>query len=534
MKKLIGLVVILAVLVLGGYYGMGVVTERTLNKNAHMINQSNGLHLDIQKYDRGWFTSLAQFHWTLHIPEHVVKNEDGQSSTVAAQDYDLDMPLKIYHGPFVFADSTMRFGLGYADTTIQIPPPAAKELSQQFTELFTNDSIKPEVKISVLVNYLNRSRLRIEVPTFKLIGKNNTGTFEWLGLTNDITVSSNLGKIDGDLTVDGMKFEKDTTKANVGKISSEYNLHETEEGLYLGEANMSVPSLVVEDKGQKVFELEKFAVQSSSDIDGGLFNSYFETSLDKVLANDKTYGPGILKMSLKNLDAQVLAQMNKDINKMQQGTDAEKQQAMMALLPQLPKLFSKGAEFKITELSFSMPEGKIEGNLLVSLPQGDMSNPFQMIQKIQGEGKVKVPAAIVKQVMQESAKQQLKQPSLQQAMVDQMQHDKTQDAQANGVESNTTTPADAQKPMAPDLGQTASADKPQTDAQAQTATPSATPATPEEIDAKAKAQTDEKLASLVQAGVLVAKGDDYVVEFKLTDGQLTVNGQPFNPSTMKF
>lgn len=32
MKKLTGLVIILAVLILGGYYGMGILTERTVKK----------------------------------------------------------------------------------------------------------------------------------------------------------------------------------------------------------------------------------------------------------------------------------------------------------------------------------------------------------------------------------------------------------------------------------------------------------------------------------------------------------------------
>ena len=47
MKKLIGLVVIIAALVLGGYYGMGLVTERTLKKNVAIINQSNCLFVDV-------------------------------------------------------------------------------------------------------------------------------------------------------------------------------------------------------------------------------------------------------------------------------------------------------------------------------------------------------------------------------------------------------------------------------------------------------------------------------------------------------
>jgi len=517
MKKFTGLVVILAVLILGGYYVMGLVTERTLKKDVNMINQSSGLHVEIQEYHRGWFSSTAKFNWRLHIPERIVKNKDGQSTTTPAQDYAIDMPLTIYHGPIIFADSGVQLGLGYAYTDLTLP----QTYAEQFSAVFTPESTKPKMDVSILVNYLNRSRLRINLPQFKLIAKEGNGQFEWFGMTNDLTVSSNLNSIEGDLTIDGMSFLKDDVKGTVGKIYSEYDLHQTKEGLYLGDANLSFPSLVVMDKNQKVFELEQFDVHTSSDIDGGLFSSDFKTSLDKIIANGKTYGPGLLKVSIKNLDAQVLSQINMQVNKMQQGTEQERQQALMNMLPELPKLFSKGAEFKISEASFVVPEGKIEGDLLVALPKGDITNPFELIQKVVGEAKVKIPTIVVKNLMLASAKQQLSQPSLQQAMVDQMKNDnkvpdavaaaKPVDPQAAATKDDNVAPATATAIPAP-----------------------AKPATPQEIEQKAKAQADERLAGLIHAGLLVQKGDDYVIEFKLAEGQLSVNGQPYNSAMTKF
>ena len=36
MKKILGLVVVIAALVLGSYFGMGLITERTINKNINV------------------------------------------------------------------------------------------------------------------------------------------------------------------------------------------------------------------------------------------------------------------------------------------------------------------------------------------------------------------------------------------------------------------------------------------------------------------------------------------------------------------
>ena len=531
MKKFIGLVVIVAALVLGGYYGMGLITERTLKRNVDIINQSNGLFVDIEQYNRGWFTSSALINWRLHIPERVVKDQNGQSTTIAAQDHRIQMPLTIYHGPVIIAGSTVKFGLGYAHSDLALPP----EYAAKFSTLFTSESTQPKLRLSLFVNYMNNSRLHMGLPEFKLIAKQGGDSFEWFGMDSDISISSNLKNIDGSITVDGASLLKNKIKAMLSKINSNYELHQTATGLYLGEANLSVPSVVVSESAQKIFELEQFSAHSSSDIEGNLFGSYFKTSLDKLIARDKTYGPALLEMSIKNLDAQVLANINEQVNKMQQGADAERQQALFMLIPQLPKLFGQGAQFEVSKLSFVMPEGTVEGDLLISLPKGDTANPFQLLQKVQGHGKLKVPAPVVKELVMMSVKQKLIiSPNLQQSAVQQKQNadssqavDSTQVAQTTGVGSSApTAPAKPaiEKPVVP--GQAAAPVIPTQTTQE--------PLTVADIDKQAQIQTEQKLSTLLQNGVLSLQGNDYVVEVSLQQGQLTVNGKPFTSAMLQF
>lgn len=495
MKKIIGLVIILAVLIVGSYYVTGLITERTLKKDINIINQSNGLFVDIQQYDRGWFTSTAQLKWQMHIPERVVKTDNGQTKTVPAQDYTLDMPLKIYHGPVMIAD-TVRFGLGYAYTKLTLP----ETYYEQFGQYFTAESTKPELKISVLVNYFNKSHFRVNVLPFKLITKEDNAQFEWLGMISDVAISSNLKNVDGEFTIEGLIFHKDDTTARLGQVSSDYEMSQTKSGLYIGEASLNFPSFEIAEKENIIFDLKKLYLHTSSDIEDGLFSSYFKASLDKIVANGKTYGPGRLEMSIKNLDAEVMAKINEQVNKLQDGSDQERQQALLALAPDLPKLFAKGAEFSISELSFTMPEGVLKGNLLFSLPKGESDNPFQLIQKVEGDGKLRIPAEVLRQVLVKSAKEKLmQQPDL----------------------PGTESAGDAKKEQIDegDVVAEESADKQVTVA---------------EIEQKAKQQTDQKLENLVQSGVLQKKEDAYIIEMKLANGQLLINGKPFNMDMFKF
>ncbi len=485
MKKLAGLIIILAVLVLGGYYGMGILTENTIKKNVEVINQSNGLFADIQQYNRGWFSSDAKIKWRLHVPERVVKDSDGNSQTVAAQDYQMEMPLAIHHGPVIYANNHLRFGLGYAETQFPFP----EQYNKQFDEMFSKDSVKPQLDLSIFVNYLNKSAVELSLPNFKLISKDGTGNFDWMGMTSSTSMSSNLDKVSGDVVITGLNIAKDDTRVTMGKATSEFDLHQTPGGLYLGDASFTLPSFDVTVKDQQMFGFSELVLSSSSDIEDHLFNTHFTAELNSLFANGQSYGPAEFEVSLRNLDADVLSKINQQATAMQNGTDAERQQAMMALLPELPKLFSKGAEFEISKLNVKLPQGTVDGSLLVSLPKSDNTNPFELIQKVQGNAKLRVPTVVVKQLMQQSVMQQMaKQPEMQQALVAQLQ---------------SNDPAKANQP-AP---------------------------TPEQLAAM---QTDKQIATLEQSGLITTDGTDYVIEVALDQGKFSINGKPFDPSMLKF
>lgn len=488
MKKLTGLVIILAVLVLGGYYGMGMITEKTIKRNIEVINQSNGLFADIEVYHRGWFNSDAKIKWRMHVPERVVNNNSGQSETVPAQDYEMTMPIKIHHGPIIYANNQLRFGMGYAVSDIAIP----EKYTTDFDNKFAKESTKPQLDLSIFVNYLNKSTLGLTLPTFKLISKDGKGQFDWMGLKSTTSISSGMQNVEGGMVLEGLTFNKEEAKVVLGKVTTDYNLHQTPGGLYLGDATFSLPTFDVDVKGTKMFELRDLQLSSDSDIDSGLFSMHFNMSLKSVMANGQNYGPGNFEMSLRNIDADVLAQINQEASKMQSGLEAESQKILMSMMPQIPKLFTKGAELEISELSVKLPQGNVEGNLLIALPKGDSNNPFEMIQKVKGNAKLKVPVAVVKQLVQQSVQQQMaKQPDMQQALIQQMQ-----------------------------------SAQPQTAGQAAAPTPT--------VEQLAAMQTDKQLAAVEQTGLVTVSGSDYVIEVNLEQGKFVVNGKPFDPSMVKF
>jgi uncharacterized protein YdgA (DUF945 family) len=237
-----------------------------------------------------------------------------------------------------------------------------------------------------------------------------------------------------------------------------------------------------------LFEINNLVVKSASDIEQHLFSTHFNVNIKSVLANGQTYGPGNLEVALRNLDADVLGKINEQTAAMQNGTDVQKQQAMLAILPELPQLFSRGAEFEISKMSLKIPQGQIEGNLYITLPKAENMNSFELIQKIQGKAKLQVPIAAVKELMNQSVIQQMSQrPDLQHSLTLQFQGAAPQGAQ-------TSVP------------------------------------TAEQLAAM---QTNKQLEALEKAGLIKIQGDNYVVEASLDQGKVMVNGKPYDSSMMK-
>lgn len=492
MKKLIGLAIILVALVLGGYYGMGIATEKTIKNHLQQANKTNGVRAEILNYHRGWFVSKAELKWQLHVPEHVMKDSNGQAQTVAAEDYEVLMPLTIHHGPIIFANRTIKFGLGYAFTDLKMPA----KVDQKFVDTFTAESIKPKMNLSLLISYLRRSTVEMDVPDFKVFAKQG-GELDWLGLTHSISVSPDADNIQGDLLLNGARFSKDDVKAILDKVTSTYSLHKTAHDLYLGDASIELPSVSLNQKEQTIFALTDAQASTSSDINDDLFFSFLKGSFKKLVLNNREYGPAKIKLSIKNLDANSLARINQQMTKVQQGSDLEKQQALIAVLPEFPKLLSRGPEFEISQFKVTMPQGDIDGNLFIALPVADNMNPVQLLAKLHGQGKLSIPIEVVKLVLNHSNIQKLER---QQATSDTVTPENT------SAVSNTTEPVTAVAPTTPVADPTA----------------------------QVAEMTTAQLNQMVESGFFVQNGNHYEIEVIVDQGQVKINGKPFDSNMLKF
>ncbi len=373
--------------------------------------------------------------------------------------------------------------------------------------------------------------------------KDGSSEVNWSGMKGDLRMSSDLNHLNGGYTLDEVKIDSANLKGVLTSMTSDYTVQKTNEGLYVGQAGITVPSVHVVEGAETKFDLAQLKARSESSIDNGLFKTSFKVSFDKLLVKDKQYGPGLLEISIKNIDAAVLARVNDQVKKLDGVSDYERQRQMLLLIPEIPPLFSKGAGFEISTLKLTIPEGDIDGHLSFSLPQsGTNVNPLDMIKKIEGEGKLQVPVIAVKKVLTEFLVQKMTaQTSPQSQIMSQMNQDKPAESPADSEaakqtqQPDTTQDATTAETNAPKVSEASPQEQSATSVQT-TASSNAVPSPVKDEDKvqQATLEADKKLAALVQAKILVEQGQNYVIEIHLSEGKLLVNGQPFDPLSLKL
>lgn len=484
MKKILALVIILVILIFGGYYAMGYKTQSTFEETIALLNRTEGVNFKIISYDRGLFQSNALVEWKVHKPAQTKKDANGQMQTIPAKDYQFKNNLTIYHGPFIFAEDGMHFAMAYATTSLNL----TDHFKQEMKTLFSDKSDDPKLNISFSVSYLDKVWLNFDVPAFTLFAKKDDGKFEWLGMQASTSMSSQMESIEGIFDMKGFNLINKGVVIQFGSLDMDYDMNKLDNGLYVGSTRIVFPDINVSDKKKQLLEVKGIKFSTSTDVSSGLLDSEMTLSLVKLMFSGQSYGPGELDIALRNLDADVLAKINQQAMAVKNESEFQKRQAMMALVPEIPALFSKGAELEIKKLSMLLPQGRVSGHLLITAPEFEGGNPVMMMTQVKGKGRLQMPSLLLREMIVSSVKQQLKKMQMQNALANQIKKDRM----SGGLSMSASKSMNAEE------------------------------------------RADQILSALVAAGVLVKQGSDYVIAFTIENGQILVNGRPFDGRNLRF
>ncbi|HAT8593148.1 TPA: YdgA family protein [Legionella pneumophila] len=447
MKKWIISLLLLIIIVLCSYPIIGMMALSTVKKNVDNIPKNPFLTWQLKDNQRGWFCSTAVLNLLVNLPAQENKDAQGNIKIQPALHLSMDFPMIVRHGPFIMTNNGLRFGLAWVTT-------------------------KPETHYGALINYLNQTVVSYSLPSINMQGTNNGDqgnfVFVWQGLSASLKVNPRIDKASGHVTMYGMSTQVQETDVRIGKVKVNFALNRYMDDLWLGDSSILLSSISTVTNSQPVFDLQNLGMDAWAGVNNNLLDFNLQLSLNKFLMNNNSYGPGHLKIEVKNLDPQAMAKLN------QLNYDYPSNQ--IAILAEMFNLLSKGANLNLNQ-ELDTPQGHLSSSLNLALTKSSFSNPEDILQNLKGNGQFKAPIKLVEQLLFES------------------------------IKSKTATPA-------ADMSQS-QATEPLVD-----------------VDAEAHKQTEELLQKLVSKGILKVEGDYYQASFTLENTKFTVNGQPFDPALL--
>lgn len=343
---------------------------------------------------------------------------------------------------------------------------------------------RPESNYGFLIDYRNRSVFDYALPSFSMdVGREQQdGPFmtNWAGLSTRLKASPGFDHLKGYIHLLGLQVIANHVDFNLGSVRYGFELDRMLDGLYLGHGQFLLAALRIKSADGDVFDMHNLAFHISSTLVEDSLHFNVDASLDKLSLDNKDFGPGEFKLRLSGLDPKAMAKIYQQLGLISNPNQSSL--AMLAIMAELPKLVDKGTKLEFSE-SLIVPEGKVTGHLNLSLPKAVAQDPQQWA-KVVGSGQFRAPQAVVKTAMLASLAKQAPKPT-------------------------PTAQTDPNTPATPPVTEVAA-----------------------QVPANPEAQAEQALQSLVNQGVLKIDGQDYVIDFKVENRQLLVNGKPFDPAKL--
>lgn len=488
-KWLTLLLIIVAVVLLGAPYGMGIMAEKQISKLASDASRTPNMSVTVMDYNRGWFKSKAQIEVSVQVPNR--KGSARRSTTMTQQPamrtFRFKINENIVHGPIIFKDG-VKLGQGFVRSDVSL----TSQQQQMLNMMFTVQGATPHAVLSMLIKIDGGVITNVDVPAFTLVAKRKQGSLKWLGMSGYWNVAADMKRVTGRLTMDGANVDSKKAQIQIGKMDVKYNEKEDGAGIWVGDVKFSFPDISVMMGGKALFKMSGMEMTSDSSVNAQkLLDSTLNFDMAKLMIKDVAYGPATYRSTLKNLDTQTLLKIQKQAQSANDANLSPQQQRLMlmSLLPLIPDVFSKGAVFDLQKLSVTLPQGVVNANGKVSMPNTDTTKGQKMSMQqaykaIDANFNLELPIAVAKKAVSTMMARKLtKRQALQRALAQQLQQ------QGNG--SN----------------------------------PSMQPLSRQQIQVQAQESADKQLQQWVSAGFLAQEGSTYKMKATLQKGELTVNGK---------
>ncbi len=479
-KLIVGLLLVLALcLLLPPVFG-GMAKDRfeaTLDRAAAQTGDT--IDMQLVDYDRGWFSSTAQFRITFTDefldgnPALAVNDGDVNALREVLQT-GMSQAVEINHGPVIIGENT---GIGLGEVTNVFTGGESEFLTQLLAKT-GNDYF---IKSATTVGFSGAGQTQFDAPAFDVKqyegfdiifgGGQGNGTFDYA--TSHVDV---IGK------VDGLSLQRDNMGVVVTTTDFDVDMAAPEDAPYgTGTAEVTVSSVTVQAPDQSGFDIENFSMdmvsEQSANKQGNVRVSYKVASATD--GADFNLNDIELTLHMRNIDGPAFSALQKASNALPTADTTATNADLTPLKDPVYDLLKGGAGLSIEPLKFTLDDQRFEAKIAIdtkadNLPQRQaftLDNPLIFINLFALDLDLVVDRELAVQAAIPQLKQQL----------------------AAGI-------------------------------------PEGTEVSEAELHKMAASQAPLMLTTMTAQGFLKEEGDNYRVSAKYDNGAVTINGNPLSLS----
>lgn len=395
MKKLFAFVVIVIAVGLGiAPLGFGHWAHSRMERMYEDMSASGFVRLSVVEVHSGWFSSTSTVRARLTGPI-ADSYEEYQRKANAGSSEPLTVTLRqrIHHGPVSFtAGGDWRPALAVVDTDVVS---------------FVGEEVAPEdfpADIRTRLGLFGGGTTRVDMPEHSGPIDDTEAELSWAGLSGTIAFSEGFGRVNMNFEAPSLTVEDSDARLTVSNATLTSRQREGLEGLGLGEAEFAVEAVRFDPSNERYKTVHvdsiKIEVQAHEGEDRTV-DSSMSAGVDEIRVADLTLGPAVYAISLRNLDAATVADLDRQIRELQQKDIPQKQMGMMLgakLFAALPDLLKKGPVLELTELSVDSENGKAKGSARLTVDTSDprlLGNPFMIKEALIADARVRIPQRLL-------------------------------------------------------------------------------------------------------------------------------------------
>jgi len=365
MRAVLIIIFVLLIAVLGLPYWFGMKAEHEYNNLMETVSEFEKVEIVSKSYKRGWLKSSAEITFSIN---------EGNENPIKIIEKDT-----IYHGPVpIGLLSKGKVNLKPVMAVIETKAELTTGSENEFSDLF--DSLHPlDFETTLSLNGNGTTIVSIASVDRKLKeGK----TLKWSGLEGLINFTPDLKEVSSVINSSQIEIKDDSFLLSISGINIDSNLDYPASNYTnpLGDIDVRIEEFSSEGKDDG--ELNKVTLTDlqftgATNQNGNLLNHTHSLGFETLIVGKNSYGPGIYELELRNINKGAFEKIQQELNEDQNTPQsAAASEALWAqIMKVLPQLLEGSPEIELTKLNIKTGDGELLGHAMISVNGDSLDNP---------------------------------------------------------------------------------------------------------------------------------------------------------------